>query len=119
MITLSVAGESTVAPVSTVFVDSDNFSHPNDVFAFCDRRGIRGVFQQAVQFAHAAFAPVERLEAEVRQNPETDDEWVVLRVVVRADRVNVSAARKKYTAEWIASVPESLRFLIRVSPDIV
>jgi hypothetical protein len=92
---------------------------PDDVRAFSRNNGLDDHLGKAVDLAGRTFAPVERLEVELRQDRETADEWIVLRVVVRADRVNVPAARQKYTAEWVASVPSPQRYRIRLSPDVV
>lgn len=92
---------------------------PDDVRAFSRTNGLDDHLRKAIDLAGRTFAPVERLEVELRQDRETEDEWIVLRVAVRADRANVSAARQRYTAEWVASVPSPQRYLIRLSPDIL
>ncbi|MFO0824892.1 MAG: hypothetical protein U0792_17530 [Gemmataceae bacterium] len=89
------------------------------VAAFCQRKGLDELLRQAILFAQETFSPVEWFEVEVRQNPEAAEEWVVLRVAVRGEQVNVSAARKEYTAKWIAFSPPESRLLIRLSPDIL
>ena len=82
-------------------------------------RGLDALLQNAGTLARETFAPIERLEFEVHQDPEIEDEWIVLRVVVRQESVDVPAARKKYAAAWVATAPSSHRSLIRLSPDIL
>lgn len=117
MSTLVIGGQA--AGVLARVPSPDSHQQSEAVAAFCQIKGLDEYLQQALQFAQEAFTPVESLGLELRQNPEADEEWVVLRVAVRADRVNVSTARKEFTAKWIAFAPPESRFLIRLSPDIL
>lgn len=92
---------------------------PPDVRAFCGKHGIGDYLEQAVTQAYQLFSGVERLETEMEQDPETGDEWVVLRIAVRASEEEVADARKRYSAEWVASVPWPQRHLICLSCHII
>ena len=121
MVTLHVHGEKAEGLTKPEALMPELTANPQaeDVVAFSRSKGLDGYLQKAVSLARQVFAPIERIEMELRPDPATDDEWIVLRVVVHGDRVDVSAARKEFTAQWVASVPAPERFLIRLSPDIL
>jgi hypothetical protein len=121
MVTLYTAEQLAGSPTDLAKPLPEPATNPqaDEVFAFCRSHGLEVYFRKAMDLAREAFAPVERLEAEVHQDPATDDKWIVLRVVVRAKHVNVPAARRKFTTEWVESAPVPQRYLIRLSPDIL
>jgi hypothetical protein len=84
---------------------------PPEVRTFCDKHGIVDYLEQGVA--------IEHLEAEIERDPETGEEWVVLRIAVRASEEEVAEARKRYSAEWVASVPWPQRHLICLSCHIL
>jgi hypothetical protein len=55
----------------------------------------------------------------MEQDPETGDEWVVVRIAVPSSEEEVAEARKHYSAEWVATVPWPERHLICLSCQIL
>jgi hypothetical protein len=92
---------------------------PPDVRIFCDKRGIGGYLEHAIALAQRSFSAVESLVAEMEQDPETGDEWVVVRIAVPLSEEEVAEARKHYSAEWVATVPWPERHLICLSCQIL
>jgi hypothetical protein len=92
---------------------------PPEVRTFCDKHGIVDYLEQGVAQAYRTFSAIEHLEAEIERDPETGEEWVVLRIAVRASEEEVAEARKRYSAEWVASVPWPQRHLICLSCHIL
>jgi hypothetical protein len=90
----------------------------SDVVEYCKARGLFDHLMLALQLAESIFAPVLRLEVEIEQDPETDEEAVVM-VVAAALGVDEAVARKReYTRQWVASIPLEAIGRIRLLLDI-
>ena len=72
----------------------------------------------AVALARENFSP-DQLYAELSEDPSSDDSWIVLRIKLRGTVESTLAAKGRYTAKWVESVPWQRRFLIRLSYHIV
>ncbi len=88
------------------------------VWRFCDERGIRKYLNKAVELARASFPNVERLDADLRQDPDTGDEWIAFRVTARGSAQEILAYRRAFSAKWTSSVPWPERHYIRLSIDV-
>ena len=88
---------------------------PPVVRTFCDQRGLGGPLEQAIAIAQRCFGDVESWEIEMEYDPETGDEWVVVRFATRLSEEEVAEARKRYSAEWVAAVPWPERHRICLS----
>jgi hypothetical protein len=92
---------------------------PGDVRKYSRSKGIDNYLELALRLVREKFDPPEFVECSLASDPESGSEWVVVKVGVRADRVDVRAARKAFTASWVSQVPAEYRLRIRLSPDIV
>ena len=63
--------------------------------------GLSGPLEQAIAIAQRCFGDVESWEIEMEYDPETGDEWVVVRFATRLSEEEVAEARKRYSAEWV------------------
>jgi hypothetical protein len=88
-----------------------------DVAAFCERHGLTEFLATSIRLAEQIFEPIS-LTKEVAQDYETDDQWIVVRISVRGSAECVLAAKKRYTAEWVAAAPWPQRHQIRLSYNI-
>jgi hypothetical protein len=89
-----------------------------DVKRFCADDDLASLLSLSMDLAGRCFGP-ERTEVELMQDPDTNDEWVVVRIDVRGSAESVLASKKRYTAEWVAMAPWPQRHLIRLSLNVV
>ena len=90
-----------------------------EVQAFCEKHKIASYLAQAISLARQCFSNVDSLDVEMERDPETGDEWIVLRVAIRMAEVDAASARKRFSVEWVASVPWPQRHLICLSCHIL
>jgi hypothetical protein len=105
----SSAGVSAYSTGGTSAVDN--------VAAFCEKNGLTEFLTTSIRLAEQIFEPIS-LTKEVVQDYETDDQWIVVRISVRGSVESVFAAKKRYSAEWVAAVPWPQRHQIRLSYSI-
>jgi hypothetical protein len=89
---------------------------PEPVLSFCRQHGVLAQLEAAVELARDCFEP-SRLQIEAEQDPETGEQWLVIRVAVAGERELVRLAYRDYVRQWLRLVPGPERFLIRLSYD--
>ncbi len=85
---------------------------------FCQSHGLTEKLALAMDLAKHWFNSDEA-SCELTQDFETDDRWLVVRVNFHGSVEDALAAKKNYTARWVAAVPPPQRRLIRLSYNIV
>jgi hypothetical protein len=85
---------------------------------FCRRHGLFSILQTAERLAKECFHPL-RLEIEVEQDPESGEQWLVVRATIRKGVTERREAYSQYTSRWVQAVPWPALFLIRISYDVI
>jgi hypothetical protein len=84
--------------------------------SFFDRHGHHGeLLRSAVSLVERVFSPSGRLVLKVREDPEFDDEWLVIDVVVKGTVDEAFEAYREFVREWVAVSAPDLRSIIRVA----
>jgi hypothetical protein len=89
----------------------------DQLLAFCHRHGLLLILRTAVELAQRFFKP-SSLRSHVERDPETGEEWIVVRVTVPAKPDQVRNAYRSYTREWARMMRGPERFLVRLSYDL-
>ena len=73
--------------------------------AFCSRQGIRKYFNVASDLLNQCFSNVRGVDSEVLQDPDTEDQLLVIHVEIKGEIDAVLDMYDKYTEEWVSRVP--------------
>lgn len=87
--------------------------------AFCSRQGIRKYVNVASDLLNQCFSNVEGVESEVLQDPETEDQLLVIHVAVKGEIDAILDMYDRYTEEWVSRVPWPERAKISLSYIII
>ena len=86
-----------------------------DVLPYCRHNGLSDLLDQAVALAKSFFPSMTRLQNHVRFDPDSDDDWVILKATVRGQTAAVLDAYEQYAARWAGLAPPDKRFRVRLS----
>lgn len=92
---------------------------PEQVLAFAIRHRLQRHLEEALRLAESVFRPVRELNAELEVDPETNEERIVIDVVVELDVDDVLRRNERYNREWIASAPPEAREKVRLLYNIL
>ena len=113
------AGENDMSPTSTALADPsvEVAGAPEDVAAFCRRRGISRALHAALRLAREHFPLARRPVPEVARDPEGAEEWVFIRLSVLRDlsQDELFDRYDAYTDALLDALPPPAAELIRVS----
>ena len=107
------------------FVEDRTASRPvvislsREAEAFCNRQGIRKYVTVASDLLNQRFSNVRGVDSEVLQDPETEDQLLVIHVEVKGEIEAVLDMYDKYTEEWVSRVPWPERGKISLSYIII
>jgi uncharacterized protein (UPF0332 family) len=88
-----------------------------EVREFCKLHSLLSHLKTAVKLAKESFHPVH-LVIEIEHDPESAEEWLVVRVVVRSGHVKLGEAYRKYATRWTEAAPWPALYMIRISYDV-
>jgi len=80
-----------------------------DVTRFCLQNNFGNDLSNAISLANSSFTGISGLTAELENDPETDEERIILHLNVSADFEDVVKSRKAFTRMWIDSVLPAVR----------
>jgi len=89
------------------------------VKVFCERNGLKEYFQVATSLAKKHFSSLTSLNADMAQDPDSDDKWITLGATLTGTVDSVLAAYNNYSSEWVRSVPSPQRFMIALSLNVI
>lgn len=90
-----------------------------EIIEFCSRERITSYLPTAVNSVERNFPTISELKIEVEQDPETEEEWLVLNVTIRGEVDEVLNNYDKYINYWVSSVPWPERQKIRLLYNII
>jgi hypothetical protein len=90
-----------------------------EIIEFCSRERVTSYLPTAVNSVERNFPTISELKIEVEQDPETEDEWLVLNVTIRGEVDEVLNNYDKYINYWVSSVPWPERQKIRLLYNII
>lgn len=89
------------------------------VLSFCSRWQLFNHFQHALRLAQHSFLGLKNIEVEIENDPEQEDEWLVIVVHVHGVIGDVLDMYDAYTRRFIQVVPWPTRDKIRLIYDFV
>ena len=94
-------------------------AHLSDELAnFCSAHGLLSYIPVAVELIERCFPSLQELRLLHEQDPETDEEWLVLDITLQGDEEPVLEANDRYTDSWVAAVPWEIQQKVRLSYNI-
>jgi hypothetical protein len=90
-----------------------------EVLRFCGKEGVLQYLADAVRIIRQSFEQIESLKAEVEEDPETGEKWLLISITVRGEVEAILEQYDRYTESWVFAVPWPECHKIRLSFDIV
>jgi hypothetical protein len=90
-----------------------------EVLSFCSRWQLFNHFQRALRLAKHSFLGLKNIEVEIENDPEHEDEWLVIVVQVHGDIGKVLDMYDAYTRKFVRVVPWPALDKIRLIYDFV
>lgn len=90
-----------------------------EIIEFCSRERITSYLPTAVNSVEKNFPTMSELKIEAEQDPETEEEWLVLNVTVRGEVDEVLNNYDKYINYWVSTIPWPERQKIRLLYNII
>lgn len=83
------------------------------------KKGLRQYLQTAFDIIYQSFPLIRELRLLQEQDPETDEEWLLIDITVDGEIEEVLDSYDNYVKKWISSVPSSVRKNISLSYNIL
>jgi len=103
------------------FVEGRTASRPvvislsREAEAFCNRQGIRTYVTVASDLLNQCFSNIWSVDSEILQDPETEEQLLVIHMEVKGEIEEVLDMYDKYTEGWVSRVPWPERAKISLS----
>lgn len=108
-----------VALVSVpILYQRQRYEIPPQILIFCGKKGILAHLMTAVRLVENTFSSIKQLSFEIQQDPETEEEWITISVVLTGEIQKILREYSQYTRSLVATVPWPQRDLIRLAYDI-
>jgi hypothetical protein len=85
------------------------------VRAFCDQHELDCSVRDTVRLAQRSFPPSSQVGLWLMQDPESDERWLVVNVVLRATVEEALEHYGRFVEEWVTITPAAARDRIRIS----
>jgi hypothetical protein len=82
---------------------------------FCARHELTATLDRAIRLAEECFPSLRAEQVLLRQDPENDEEWLSLRIVVGSSVEESLRSYEQYVQKWVESTPWPARGLVRLS----
>ncbi len=82
------------------------------------KKGLRQYLQTAFDIIYQSFPLIRELRLLQEQDPETDEEWLLIDITVDGEMEEILDSYDDYVTKWVSSVPSSVRENIRLSYNI-
>lgn len=90
----------------------------SQVIEFSSQRDISEYLETSLDIINRCFPLIRDLHILQEQDPETDQQWILIDIKVNADIDEILLNYDNYIDEWVSSVPEFARENIRLSYSI-
>ena len=87
--------------------------------AFCGCQGIRKYVNVASDLINQCFSNIQNVESEILQDPDAEDQFLVIHLEVKGEIEAVLDMYDKYTEEWVSRVPWPERGKISLSYIVI
>ena len=82
------------------------------------KKGLRQYLQTAFDIIYQSFPLIRKLRLLQEQDPETDEEWLLIDITVDGEIEEILDSYDDYVKKWVSLVPSSVRENIRLSYNI-
>jgi len=79
---------------------------------------VREYLQTTFDIIYQSFPLIRKLRLLQEQDPETDEEWLLIDITVDGEIEEILDGYDGYVKKWVSSVPSSVRENIRLSYNI-
>jgi hypothetical protein len=86
---------------------------------FCQRHGVLQYIPEALKIIKCSFSNINTIYTELLQDPDSNEQWLVINVEVKGEIEDILDMYDKYTGEWVSRVPWPQRGKIRLSYIII
>lgn len=104
--------------VSKVIIIPTEIDLSPEVTDFCNRKGITGYIKTAIKIIRRSFVSIKEMEFIIEQDPEIDNEWLLIDIKVDGTVEELLTAYDNYIEEWVSNAPEMARDNIKLSYGI-
>ncbi len=102
-------------PISKLKSISPEINLAPEVTDFCDKKGISRYLKTAIDIIRRSFLSIKEMEFIIEQDPEIDNEWLLIDIIVDGTAEELLTAYDKYIEQWVSTAPESARENIKLS----
>ena len=88
------------------------------VSEFCSQKGISEYLETTLKIIKENFPPVRGLHLLKEQDPEVEEQWLLIDITVDGSIDNILEGYDHYIDQWVKSVPEPVRKNIRLSYSV-
>src|ERR1700752_5076387 len=92
-----------------------NTNVPVDLLYFSYRHGILRGLLTAIDLVEKSFSEIQGVTLQIEKDPEVDEEWVTIDVVIKGEVSEILEMYNKYIDRFVSSVPWPERSKIRLS----
>ena len=89
-----------------------------DIANLSIQKGLSQFLHKAFDIIYQSFPLIRDVRLLQEQDPETDEEWILIDITVDGDIEEVLDSYDNYVKKWVSSVPSALRENIRLSYNI-
>ena len=86
-----------------------------EVSSFCEKYRLTGFLKSAVDIINKSFLSIKEMEFIIEQDPEIEEEWLLIDIAVDGTSEELLDAYDKYIEQWISIAPEPVREHIKLS----
>ncbi len=86
-----------------------------DAVRFCDTPTRKYYVELAATLAWQTFPTLTNLLADVMQDPDSEDSWIVMEIELTGTTDDILEWYNTYSRKWVEAVPCPFRYLVRVS----
>ena len=89
-----------------------------DIANLSIQKGLSQFLHKAFDIIYQSFPLIRKLRLLQEQDPETDEEWLLIDITVDGEIEEILDSYDDYVKKWVSSVPSSVRENIRLSYNI-
>lgn len=121
----AVIGSDAIEQLQNYFKQKESFDRITDIRLshdekeFCKRYGVLQYIPVALEIIKRSFLDIQNIYTELLQDPDTDEQWLVINVEVKSEIEEVLDMYDNYTREWVSEVPWPEREKISLSYTFV
>ena len=78
-----------------------------------------GYLNIALEIIHESFPSIRQWSLDLEQDPETDEKYILIDIVVEGAEGEILDAYDKYVDSWVVKSPDYIREIIKLSFRVI